>query len=65
MSRRYILEHYDDIKAYACVIEDRQDDSYCTMDLLLRDNEHMLELARKLGVEYILLDNEYKVDISL
>lgn len=65
MSRRYILEHYDDIRVYACVIEDRQDDSYCTMDMLLRDNERMLELARKHGVEYILIDSEYKVDISL
>lgn len=65
MSRRYILEHYEDIKSYACVIEDRQDDGYCTMDMLLRDNERMLELARKHGVEYTLIDSEYKVDISL
>ena len=43
MSERYIREHFDSIKAYANVIENRLDDSDCTVETVLRDNRRMLE----------------------
>lgn len=65
MSRKYISEHFNDIKLYACAIEDRLDDEDCTLQSVLKDNAHILELARKNRVNYILIDSEYKIDISL
>ena len=37
-SRSYIKNHFDDIKKYASVIEDRLDDSWCTLESTLADN---------------------------
>ncbi len=63
MSERYIKQHFRDIKAYANVIEWRQDDTDCTMDSVLQDNAHTLTLAKKHGVHYILIDDDYTIDI--
>ena len=59
MSERYIRKHFDSIKAYANVIENRLDDSDCTVETVLRDNRRMLEGCRKAGAEYVLIDKEY------
>ena len=59
MSERYIRKHFDSIKAYANVIENRLDDSDCTVETVLRDNRRMLEGCRKAGAEYVLIDGEY------
>lgn len=64
MSPKYIEEHFDDIKKYANVIENRMDDGYCKKELLLRDNQICLEMCKKYGCEYIWIDDEYKVDID-
>ncbi len=65
MSENYIKKHFNDIKIYASAIENRLDDEYCTLESVLEDNAHVLELARKNGVNYILINNEYKIDIDL
>ena len=59
MSERYIREHFDSIRAYAGVIEDRGDDSDCTLEAVLRDNRRTLEGCQKAGTEFILIDREY------
>ena len=64
MSQEYIRSHYNDIEKYASVIEDRLDDSYCTMDMLLKDNAQALGKCLEYGVEYILIDQEYVVDVE-
>ena len=63
MSEGYIRTHYEDIKAYANVAEQRLDDSDCTLESLLRDNAHTLEMCRKYGVPYTLIENDYRIDI--
>ncbi len=63
MSSRYIEEHYDDIKKYACVIEERGEDD-CKKELLQRDNQTSFKMCEKYGCDYILIDNEYKLDIN-
>ena len=63
MSESYILQHFDDIKAYANVIEHRVDDTDCTMDSVLRDNARIFTLAKKHRINYILIDDNYKIDI--
>ena len=35
MSRKYIENHFSDIKAHACEIEKRVDDSWCTKEFIL------------------------------
>lgn len=65
MTRNYIESHFSDIKKYASVIEDRMDDSYCTLRSVLEDNERNLRLCREYGNPYILIDDTYRADIKL
>ena len=65
MSERYIREHFDSIRAYANVIEDRGDDPDCTLETVLRDNRRTLEGCQQAGVEYLLIDGGYDVDVRL
>ncbi len=65
MSEYYIKKHFADIKMYANAIESRLDDEYCTLEGVLQENALVLELAQKNEVNYILIDNEYKIDIDI
>ena len=65
MSEKYIENHFDDIRKFASVIENRMDDEDCTLDMVHRDNAKMLEKCIRHGVEYISIDEEYQVDIEL
>lgn len=65
MSEQYIRRHFDDIKKYANVIEERLDDSYCTLESVLEDNSVMLQRTKEHGVNYVLIEDEYKVDIEV
>ena len=62
MSEKYIRKHFDDIKAYASVIENRMDDTYCTMESVLEDNAKVLESAKKHNVRYLFIDDKYDID---
>ena len=64
MSERYIRNHFDDIKKYASVIENRLDDSWCTMERVLEDNREVLVLAQKYDVSYILIDDLYEINVD-
>lgn len=63
MSENYINNNFESIKNYANVIENRLDDEYYTKELALADNLEVLRKARENKVNYILIDNEYKIDI--
>ena len=65
MSKKYIENHFDQIKHFASVIEKRGDDADCTPETVRRDNARMLEQCIKFGAEYILIDEEYQIDIEL
>ena len=65
MSENYIRNHFADIKEYANVIENRLDDSYCTLEHVIEDNRQFLEQAKKHMVNYVLIDDEYRIDIDL
>ncbi len=65
LSESYIKKHFDDIKKYASVIENRLDDEDCTMESILEDNARYLELAQKHKANYILIDDKYEIDIEL
>jgi len=65
MSEKYIKNHFADIKKYANFIEKRLEDDGCTQESVLEDNAHILRLAEKYRVPYILIDDQYLVSIDL
>ena len=65
MSEEYIRNHFANIKKYANVIENRLDDDGCTMDSVLADNAEILALAQKHNVNYILIEDNYHINIDL
>ena len=65
MSENYIKNHFDDIKKYASIIENRLDDEGCTRESVLEDNAQVLALAQKHQVNYLLIDDQYRVDVDL
>ena len=65
MSENYIRNHFADIKKYANVIENRGDDTDCTLESVLADNLEVLVLAREYNVNYILINDKYEINIDL
>lgn len=62
MSEDYIKNHFPDIKMYENDIEKRLYDSF-TVEDALRDNAEYLRQAKKHNVNYILINNEYEINI--
>ena len=62
MSKEYIENHFSDIKKFASVIENRMDDSDLCKEILLRDNCYNLEMCKKYGCKYVLIENKYNAD---
>ncbi|MDE7302967.1 MAG: adenylate kinase [Oscillospiraceae bacterium] len=65
MSSNYITNHFSDIKRYASVVENRGEDEDCTIETVLRDNAEILKQCQEYKVNYILIDDEYKIDIEI
>lgn len=61
MTEDYIRSHFADILSHASDVEQRLDDSGLSMEELILDNNRNLELCRKYGCEYILIDGDYQV----
>ena len=64
MSEKYIKNHFENIKKYANVIEKRLDDD-CNLESVLEDNADVLRLVKEHNLNYILIDDEYMIDIDL
>ncbi len=65
MSERYIENHFQDIKKYASVVEDRGADEDCTQEALRRDNAWYLEQCLLHGADYLLIDDTYEAKVEL
>jgi adenylate kinase family enzyme len=63
MTENYIRSHFCDILSHASDVEQRLDDSGLSMEELIQDNNRNLELCRKYGCEYILIDGDYQVTL--
>jgi hypothetical protein len=59
MSERYIRSHFDDIRSYASVIEQRLDDD-CTLASVLADNKQILDQVQRNGLYHVLIDEDYE-----
>ena len=64
MSEEYAKNHFDDIVRYANIIENRVCDDV-TPESILGDNAEVLRQAKAHGVNYMLIDDKYDVDIEL
>lgn len=64
MSENYIRKHFDDIKSHANAIENRIDDDV-TIESVLEDNVKNLKMAKKHNLDYVMIDDEYKIEIDL
>ena len=64
MSENYIKSHFDDIENYANAIENRIDDDV-TIESVLEDNVKNLKMAKKHNLDYVMIDDEYKIEIDL
>ena len=64
MSENYIRNHFEDIKKYANIIENRLDDDL-TIDCLLQDNARVLNECKKHNLNYILIEDKYEMDIEI
>ena len=64
MSKKYILNHFDDIKKYENIIENRLTCDV-TIDSLLEDNEKIFALANEHKVNYVLIYDKYEINIEI
>lgn len=64
MTEEYIRNHMDAVISHADAVEQRLDGTYCTREMLLRENAANLEQCRLQGCPYVLLKDDYLVDIS-
>jgi len=65
MSEKYIKKYFEEIKVHANVIEQRTDDAECMIEWVLEDNIYYLKMCQKFGYDFILIDEEYVVDIEV
>ena len=65
LSENYIRKHFEDIKAFADVIERRLDDSGYTIEEALEDNALALRMCREHNLNYLLVEDKYSFDIEI
>lgn len=65
MTESYIENNFHIIKKYSNIIEKRLYDSSFDKTSALEDNNHNLKMCKKYGCNYVLIDDNYKVDVEL
>lgn len=65
MSQNYIENHFNDIKKYANIIENREDDSFCTKDSVLKENMFYLNSCIQYDCPYLFIDEKYSIHVEI
>ena len=63
LSEEYIKNHFEDVKAFANIVENRIEDDI-SIEGVLKDNARFLEESKKYGNRYLLIDGEYNLEID-
>lgn len=63
LSENYIKNNFDKIQKFASIVEKRLDDSDCTIESVLKDNQDILALVKKHNLNYIFIENDYEQSI--
>ena len=64
LSDEYIDKHISEIRVHASDIEDRLDDSDCTVDWLKEENRRMVKGFMEAGEKVFLIRDSYEVEIG-
>ena len=65
MSKNYVQNNFDKILTYESTVEKRLVSCDVTQDKLIEDNEFNLQMCKKYGLNYILIDKNYNFKITL
>ena len=65
MTKKYINAHFCDIISHSNIIENRIVDNKISQTELIKDNEYNLKMCRKYHNEFILIDDEYRINFEL
>lgn len=65
MTEKYIKNKYNDIKKYENIIECRKIQEDINIKKLIEDNKYNLKMCKKYKNDYILITDNYDVDIDL
>lgn len=65
MTEKYIKNNFQNISKYENIIENRKEKEIINFEKLIKKNKYNLEMCNKYNNKYILIDNDYSVDISL
>lgn len=65
MSKDYIQKHFSDILSNENIVEKRLISNDLAKENLIEENENNLQMCKIYGLNYILIDKEYKVDIEI
>ena len=65
MSDAYIETHFEEIKAHACDIEARLDDSSCTIERLQADNRAFAAGFSRSGETVVWIDKDFESTVNL
>ena len=60
MTDDYIDAHFNEIRDHGSDIEARLDDSYCTIDVVKRDNREVIDGFTKSGEQIALIEDDYE-----
>lgn len=63
MTEKYIQKNFSKIKGYANIIEKRVNDSSCIKEMMIEENIKNFEMCQKYDCDYILIDDEYVIEI--
>ncbi len=64
MSEGYIWRHFGDIKAHANAIEQRLDDSGCTLETVLEENAYYRDQCRRHNWQPVLIQERYHLPLQ-
>lgn len=65
MSKNYVQNNFDKILTYESTVEKRLVSCDITQDKLIEDNGFNLQMCKKYGLNYILIDKNYNFKITL
>ena len=63
MTEKYLRSHFTDVRHYASVVENREEEAELDLTELIRDNAANLAKCRENACEVILIDNAYQVEL--
>ncbi len=63
MTEEYLRNHFSDVRRYASVVENREEEPELVRTELIRDNAANLAKCLEHGCEVILVDREYQVEL--